>query len=198
MKNLKLYTLICFWGVLAIGCSKDEIDTYDENSPSVMFPSMGVQQSKYPGYSSVTKKFEKVYSFWSDPDSSKVVIEIPMVIIGDVRSYDRIVNYEVDLDSCSLLDGSYRILDAVIPAGSAYGSISIELAKLPALDSTTCVLELVLSGSAYFAQGPKDRIRMKFSWDNQLPMPPSNSSFYPRTYNYLINAGQSMTRTNYD
>ncbi|PXZ43982.1 hypothetical protein DMB45_08405 [Sanguibacteroides justesenii] len=199
MNKLRFIYTMCIFalGLLVAGCSKEEIPTYNEEFPSVTFPWTGIGIKTYPGYNTTTKKFEKVYSFWSDPNEEKVIVDIPLEVIGDVRSYDRKVNCTLDLDSCTLIEGSYKILEAVVPAGEAFGKISIEVTKLPALETETCVLELVLTTSDDFAKGPKEYIRAKFMFDNQLPMPRSGT-FYCRTYNYLIAAGQSMNLANYN
>lgn len=89
------------------------------------------------------------------------------------------------------------MLNAVIPAGERYGYLTLELPKLVELEDTTCMMEIVLGASEYFVAGPPEYTRIKFSWDNQLPMLPSGS-FYARTYNFLINAGQSMNLANYN
>ena len=95
-----------------------------------------------------------------------------------------------------LLDGSYKVLNAVIPAGERYGYLTLELSKLAQLEDTTCMMEIMLGASEYFVAGPPEYTRVRFSWDNQLPMLPSGT-FYARTYNFLINAGQSMNLATY-
>lgn len=192
--NIKIVILLL---LLIGGCSKEEIKTYNEEFATVTFPWTGFGLRTYPGYNTVTKKFEQVYSFWSNPDEDKVIVDLPLEVVGDIRSYDRQVNYKVDMDSSFLIDGCYKILDAKIPAGEAFGNIRIELAKLPELETLTCVLELVLEASSDFVKGPQEYTRLRFTWDNQLPMPRSGT-FYCRTYNYLINAGQSMNLSTYD
>lgn len=91
MNKLRFIYTMCIFvlGWLVAGCSKEEIPTYNEEFPSVTFPWTGIGIKTYPGYNATTKKFEKVYSFWSDPNEEKVIVDIPLEVIGDVRSYDR-------------------------------------------------------------------------------------------------------------
>ena len=199
MNRFNFLYAICFLlsGLLCGGCSKVGIDTFDETQATVTVPWNSVDVRTYPGYNSLTKTFDQTYSFWSDPEEETMVVNIPLKLVGDVRDYDRTVGYTIVRDSSRLLEGSYKVLNAVIPAGERYGYLTLELPKLVELEDTTCMMEIVLGASEYFVAGPPECTRIKFSWDNQLPMLPSGS-FYARTYNFLINAGQSMNLANYN
>lgn len=151
------------------------IDTFDETQATVTVPWNSVDVRTYPGYNSLTKTFDQTYSFWSDPEEETMVVNIPLKLVGDVRDYDRTVGYTIVRDSSRLLDGSYKVLNAVIPAGERYGYLTLELSKLAQLEDTTCMMEIMLGASEYFVAGPPEYTRVRFSWDNQLPMLPSGT-----------------------
>ncbi|MFR4038088.1 MAG: hypothetical protein ACLTZT_10010 [Butyricimonas faecalis] len=148
-------------GLLCGGCSKVGIDTFDETRATVTVP-WNSGREDYPGYNSLTKTFDQNYSFWSDPEKETMVINIPLKLVGDVRDYDRTVGYTIVQDSSRLLDGSYKVLDAVIPAGERYGYIALELPKLVQLEDTTCMMEIMLGASEYFVAGPPEYTRLVF------------------------------------
>ena len=161
MNRFNFLYVICFLlgGLLCGGCSKEGIDTFDESLATVTVPWNSVDVRTYPGYNTATKKFDQNYSFWNDPEEEVVVVNVPLKLVGDVRDYDRTVGYTVVRDSSQLLEGSYKVLNAVIPAGERYGYISLELPRLTQLEDTTCVMEIVLNASEYFVEGPPEYSR---------------------------------------
>lgn len=199
MKRFSFLYILCFLSgcLLWNGCSKEGINTFDETYATVTVPWNSVDVSTYPGYNAATRTFVQSYSFWNNPEEEVMVIHIPLKLVGDVRDYDRAVGYSILTDSSRLLEGSYRVLDAVIPAGERYGYMALELPRLSQLDDTTCMMDIRLNASEHFVAGPEEYSRIVFSWDNQLPMLPTGT-FYARTYNFLINAGQSMNLANYN
>ena len=65
-------------------------------------------------------------------------------------------------DSSRLLDGSYKVLNAVIPAGERYGYLTLELPKLVELEDTTCMMEIVLGASNISWPGHRNILVLNF------------------------------------
>ncbi len=77
------------------------------------------------------------------------------------RDYDRTVGVHDRRDSSRLLEGSYKVLNAVIPAGERYGYLTLELPKLVELEDTTYDGNCV-GCFEYFVAGPRNIHALSF------------------------------------
>ena len=190
MKKILYLSLLI---LLTTGCSKDDVEVYDEENAAVRFVTMGTDfpnvelQMGGSSYSSTEWILYNNFTFLDDPAANHFDYDLPLVLIGKTTNRDRLVGYTVDSESTAP-EGSYEIIEAVIPADSLYGHIRVRIFNVEELNENTYELRIQLTSSTDLAAGPKQYITNYFSWNNQITAP-SNAN-HIRTYNMLI-AGMS-------
>ncbi len=195
MKNIAIL-LMAFTAFMLSSCGKDDIDTFDKERASVRFAAMvvnvshetdGVSEASYDSNDSL---LNNDISFLNHQEVDEYVYDIPLTLIGKTADHDRIVAYEV-LPEGDAKD--YEITEAVVPANSYKGHIRIVLKKNDELSEKTYVLYLRLKAGDELALGPKEYLKARVSWNNQIPVPPHNN--LRRTYNMLVKSSLGFTST---
>lgn len=193
----KIYSILAL-GIILIfsACSKDDIDTYQESKASVRFLSTSLCRAEANlggnAYSSVDQAVFVNYSFLDNPMATYEEYDIPVALIGKPANEDRKVSYSLE-EASTAPEGSYEIIDAVIPADSIYGYIRVKLYNLDALSDQTYELDFKIEGNEQLAAGPKGYLNAHLSWNNQIPEPPHNNLV--RSYNLLVKGMASMVST---
>lgn len=185
MKNIKTYLILAIGFLAVAGCQKDEIQTFDPNSPGVVFPGAG-DAAKYKGYNSGDKTYYINESFLNIPLSQTTyTVDFPVKISGVPVDKDRTVSYKVIAEKTTALPSQYQITEAKIPAGEQYGYVRFVLSRDNALDTLSVKVAIELKDSDDFKVGSNEYSKGILNWSNMLPMFPV-SSFYTRTYNMII------------
>ena len=192
MKNkiLAIILLALFPAITA--CEKDEIMLFDINNSGVVFPGLG-DAVTFKGYNSADKIYYINESFLNIPLSqSTYIIDFPVRVSGDSVSRDRVVGYELIPDLTTATSTQYKILHAVIPAGSRYGRVRFELTRDAALDNASVKVGIKLKDSDDLKVGSNEYMKGVLTWSNMLPMYPNSSNFI-RTYNCIVLTPLSKT-----
>lgn len=198
--------------LLVTGCSEQEVPVYGEDAivndiygesqsqASVRFLASVLNHDELElggsNYDSASKTYLDTWSFSLDPMAEDYVLEVPLALMGTVVDKDRQVAYTID-NTMEIMDeegnpvtvetapeGSYEVLEAVIPANEKYGYIRIKLNNVPELAEDTYEMSIKIDNSQDLLKGPKEYITAHISWDNKIQAPPSNN--YRRSYNMLI------------
>ncbi len=193
----KIYSILALGIVLLFSaCSKDDIDTYQEDKASVRFLSTTLcrEEAELGGnaYSSADQAVFVSYSFLENQMASYEEYDIPVALIGKTSTEDRKISYSI-LETSTAPEGSYEVMDAVIPANSIYGYIRVKLYNLSDLSEQTYELDFKIEGNDQLAAGPKAYLTAHLSWNNQIPEPPHNNLV--RSYNLLVKGMASMVST---
>ncbi len=115
--------------------------------------------------------YKATYSFLGNPDQSHIY-EIGVQIMGDSANHDRNFQVKVIHDSLTTAtENQYKILQGVVPAGQFAGTLSVELFKSPALDSTTVSIHLQIVDAKDFMSGNKESDELVLSWTNKVVVP---------------------------
>ena len=180
---------------LMISCSKDEINTFDNQQDAVRFAANIIGKwhetdTVNGSYSSADDWLDCNFSFVEHPDVDSYTYDIPLTLIGKTVDYDREVKYEVETRSNA---DDYEIQDAVIPAGRNTGYIRVVLKNTTVLNDTTYQLFLRLLPSPQLKVGPADYCTARLTWNNRIPYPPHNN--LRRTYNMLVYSSLSYVST---
>lgn len=192
----KIYSIFALGTLMALAsCSKDDIDTYSESEAGARFltSEMTVVESKMGGtnYSGSDDMYYDNYSFLDNQLASSYDCDITVVLIGKPAATDRTVGYEIINSTAP--EGSYEIVESVIPADSIYGHIRVKLYNVEELCDSTYELTLRIVGNDQLAAGPKEYVTAHLTWNNQIPEPPVNNLV--RTYNMLIKGMASFIST---
>ena len=136
--------------LIAVSCSTDDIDTYNEQENAIRFPGASGKDTYYSGYSSADGFYFATYSFIKNPMAESEVYQLPINIIGKVSDKERMVNFDVVVEDGTAPENSYEILGASIPAGEREGAIRIRIANTIDLKTTSYQLKIVLRESDDF------------------------------------------------
>ncbi|MBO5601825.1 MAG: DUF4843 domain-containing protein [Prevotella sp.] len=195
MKKLLYLSLLL---LVVVGCSKDDVDVYDEENAAVRFVTSGTSWPRVElemggiSYSSNEWLLYNNFTFLDDPMATQHDYDIPLVLIGKTSSRDRKVGYSIEPETTAP-EGSYEIVEAVIPADSLYGHIRVRVFNVEELSDSTYELRIRLTSSEDLAAGPKQYITDHFSWNNQITAPSNNNHI--RTYNMLVAGMASFIST---
>lgn len=185
MKNKIIAILLLALFPVISGCQKDEIMLFDINDSGVMFPGAG-DAITYKGYNTADNIYYVNESFLNVPlTQNKYIVDFPVRVSGDSVSRDRVVGYELIPNLTTASTTQYKILNAIIPAGSRYGRIRFELTRDVALDIASVKVGIKLKDSDDLKVGSNEYMKGVLTWSNMLPMFPSSSS-YVRTYNCIV------------
>lgn len=191
IKYLLSTVLYVLFAICITSCEKSDISYYSETASAVRFPLHNSDfNDMIVGYNDIDETFYISYSFLDAGTSDKgsIIYNIPVMLIGNISSYSRSINYIINSKTSTAPKESYEILEAVIPANEYTGYIRIKLYNTEELEKTTYILTLLLTCSNELSAGPKEYITSQLSWNNQIPSPPNTG--YTRTYNMII-AGEN-------
>ena len=195
MKNI--YSILVV-GIMLLfsACSKDDIDTYQEDKASVRFLSTSLCKAEAElggnAYSATDQAVFVNYSFLENQMASYEEYDIPVALIGKPSKVDRKIGYSI-LESSTAPESTYEVMDAIIPADSIYGYIRVKLYNLSELSEKTYGLDIKIEDNEQLAAGPKAYLTAHLSWNNQIPEPPHNNLV--RSYNLLIKGMAAPTST---
>ena len=144
----KIYSIWALGALLALSsCSKDDISTYSEQEAGVRFLATKLSKAEDElggsAYSPSDQILYENYSFIDNPMDNSHEYDIPVALIGMTSKVDRKVGCEV-LETSTAPEGSYEIVEAVIPAGEMYGHIRVKVFNSEDLNSKTFPLVLKL------------------------------------------------------
>ncbi len=194
MKNKIIAILLLALFPVISGCQKDEIMLFDINDSGVMFPGAGDAMT-YKGYNAADKIYYVNESFLNVPlTQNTYIVDFPVRVSGDSVNTDRVIGYEIIPSLTTASATQYKILNAIIPAGSRYGRIRFELTRDAALDNASVKVGLLLKDSDDLKVGSNEYMKGVLTWSNMLPMFPSSSS-YVRTYNCIVLTPLTKTST---
>lgn len=175
-------------GIILVGlfssCGNETIPFYNDANNAVRF-----SYNQNDGYNAGI--LYRNFSFVSNPLDEYIIYEIPVILIGNAIEKDRVVNYTIDTENSTATEGSYELMEGIIPANQSKGYIRIKLHNVTKDD--TYELRIVIQSSNDLAKGPASYIKAALSWNNSIPAPPN--SYTIRTYNMLIKSTLSFSST---
>lgn len=184
---------------MAVSCSTDDIEIYNEQENAIRFPGVSGKDTYYSGYSSADGGiYMGSYSFIKNPMADWEEYQLPVNVIGMVSDKEREVRVEMVEEGTTAPEGSYEILGGVIPAGEREGFVRIKIANTTELQTTSYQLKVVLKETEDFKLGPKGYLTAILMWNNNLPAPTHKHLIM--TYNMLVysSLGYSSNKiTNY-
>ena len=180
--------------LMVVSCSTDDIDTYNEQENAIRFPGASGKDTYYSGYSSADGgMYVGSYSFIKNPMADWDEYQLPVNVIGMVSDKDRKVSVMVVEEGTTAPEGTYEILEGVIPAGEREGFVGIRIANTAELQTTSYQLKVMLQETEDFKLGPKGYLTAMLMWNNNLPAP-TNSNL-KRSYNMLVYSSLAFTST---
>lgn len=189
MKKIVIKSILaisCF-SLCLISCGKEEIPYFDSQYNAVRFNSTNE-------YDAETDIFKGNYSFLENPFDEYGEYELPLVLVGNVSTEDRTVNYVINAEETTAPENSYEITAAVIPANSLKGTIKIRLFNTDEIQNgASYKLYIQLKESSTLGLGPKEYITATVSWNNNIIAPPATERYVWMTYNSLIKSSLAPT-----
>jgi hypothetical protein len=189
-KNICRFSLLALLCCIIISCEKDDIETYKEGYDAIRFP---YTDSEPSGYDGQTGYFIASVSFIESPFVSDTIYDLPVMLIGLTKDYDREIPFIINEEMTTAKTGTYEILEAVIPAGELMGHIRFKLSNTEELDEKTYMVYLKLEASEELSVGPAIYLNAYVAWNNSIPAP-SNTN-HIRTYNMLIDSPLNFIST---
>lgn len=203
-QTCKLLFAICL-SVVAGACGKEDIPTYDNTYSALRFLDSNEiskfftrekidQQDQTFNYYANDSLFQATYSFISDPVATSKEMFMPVIVVGKAVDYDREIAYRIVGDKTTAPAGSYEITDAVVPAGTLYGFLRVNVKNVPELADETYLLQIELQATDEMILGPEDLLKGQFSWNADLLPLPMNTN-YTASFNLLIQSPVAATST---
>ena len=184
---IKSVLAISCFSLCLISCGKEEIPYFDSQYNAVRFNSTNE-------YDAETDIFKGNYSFLENPFDEYGEYELPLVLVGNVSTEDRTVNYVINAEETTAPENSYEITAAVIPANSLKGTIKIRLFNTDEIQNgASYKLYIQLKESSTLGLGPKEYITATVSWNNNIIAPPATERYVWMTYNSLIKSSLAPT-----
>lgn len=197
MKRKQFYILGIACIFCMVSCEKDDIDTYNSECNAVRFVSDEVLTSESSkggsGYSGEDNCLYVNYSFLNDPLAESHDCKLALTLIGNPGRVDYKVAYVIDEKRTTAPEGSYEIMEALVPANEAYGHILVNVKNKEDLQDATYELFLKLVSSPDLTVGPKEYITARLAWNNQIEEP--TVTHHVRTYNMMIKSPVAFTST---
>lgn len=196
MKKIR-YIMMTALAICLGSCEKDDIDTYDEECNAIRFASSYVLGAESriggSGYSTADQCLYVSYSFLNDPLAESHDCELALTLIGKPGNTDYKVSYAIDAERSTAPEGSYEIVESLVPANESYGRILVKVKNTEELQEETYELYVKLMPSEALAVGPKEYLTAKLSWNNQIEEP--TNANHIRTYNMLIKSPLNFVAT---
>ena len=167
--------------LLVTGCSEQEVPVYGEDAivndiygegqslASVRFLAVSLNYDELElggsNYDVASKTYLDTWSFSLDPMAEDYVLEVPLALMGTVvdKARQGAGSIETTMESTdgegnpitieTAPEGSYEVLEAVIPANEKYGYIRIKLNNAPELAEDTYEMNIKIDNSP--DQGPQ-------------------------------------------
>ena len=159
---IKSVLAISCFSLCLISCGKEEIPYFDSQYNAVRFNSTNE-------YDAETDIFKGNYSFLENPFDKYGEYELPLVLVGNVSTEDRTVNYVINAEETTAPENSYEITAAVIPANSLKGTIKIRLFNTDEIQNgASYKLYIQLKESSTLGLGPKEYITATLSWNSNI------------------------------
>ena len=175
---------------MAISCSTDEIDNYNQEENAIRFPGVSGNDTYYGGYSSADGCYISSYSFMENPTAESLEFQLPVNVIGLTANKERKIGVTLVEEGTTAPEGSYEILGGSVEAGERVGFFSVKIVNTDELrlESASYQIKVKLEETTDFKLGPKEYLTAVLTWNCILPLPPHNNLV--RSYNMLI-AGEA-------
>ena len=98
-----------------LSCENEAIPYYNSENDAVRF-----SNKNSDGYGGDGIVYQS-YSFVSNPLDEYVIYDIPVILIGNTSDKDRTVNYTLDTEKSTATEGSYELMEGIIPANHNEG-----------------------------------------------------------------------------
>lgn len=138
-----LFTII--FAILFFGCAEDEIDTFNSDDAGIYFQQVAMS---YMGSTQVTYKDSLVVSFIQSGSKVKQsTYTIPVLIMGNVRDYDRTFKVRIDEEKTTAVLGTHFKINfdsLYIYANKNSFKLPVTLIRHPDLLKQTLRIELLL------------------------------------------------------
>lgn len=163
----------CLLLFLLCSCSENEAPVYSSSDDGLYFVSD--KDIDVPMAQPLTSfSFSDISSYGKSIDTTQLLVRVS----GAMKDFDRSFNVVVVEDSITTADASmYNILDCVVPAGSIFGEVNIEVNKTDALEDERFYLELAIVESEDFPNVDM-ATNNGFLEITSLPIKPSNWDNY--------------------
>lgn len=162
--KIKILVSLCGMALL-LACKKNEHSASFTGGPKIFFA---------PNLSSDSL----LHSFANYPAVPEKQLSLPLQIMGELESSDRKVTVMVDPQGTTALPTEYELAqEAVIPAGTTKGNLSLKIKVSPRLESGKVQLTLRLKPSADFKVEPEkngknnELVKFRVIWTNILERP---------------------------
>ena len=180
MKKQYLWTA-CLALLLLAGCSQDEIGTFEDRYNSVRFQTDD-------NYNYDTDTYKAVFSFLEHAFEPYQDYTFSLVLVGNKASHPREIAYDIDKENTTAPEGSYEILQAVVPSDSIGGKIVVRMYNTDGIQNNgdSYTLALKLKASAELQLAPAQYISGSLTWSNDITPPPASLRWCWFSYNALI------------
>lgn len=178
--------------LIAVGCEKQEIMTYDSSYDAVRFCGL----NKDPDVNNFVADDAYSYnnfSFIEDPLAESAEYDIPVYLSGKPSLQDREIGFVIDKEITTAPDSTYKVISHIIPAGEITGSIKVEMLNTEELSDTTYIVAFTLVATDELMVSQSHYLRTQLSWNNSIPLP-SNTQ-HTRSYNMLIQSSLNYVST---
>lgn len=189
MKNtvIKSILVLVFFSLCLSGCQKEEIPYFNSQHNAVRFNDTKEYDSKVGIY-------KGNYSFLENPFAEYAEYSLPLILIGNISTEDRIVKYTIDNEKSTAPSNSYEIVEALIPANSLEGSIKVKMYNTEEIQNgTSYSVYIRLDTSPALELGPQAFITASLSWNSDIIAPPATERYKWMTYNSLIKSSLAPT-----
>ncbi|MEY8686432.1 DUF4843 domain-containing protein [Bacteroides sp. AN502(2024)] len=184
---IKSILAFCCFSLCFTSCGKEEIPYFDSQYNAVRFNATNE-------YDRETHTLKGNYSFLENPFDEYGEYELPLILVGNVSSEDRIVNYEINKEETTAPQNSYEITAALIPANSLKGTIKIKVFNTEEIQNgASYQLYIRLKESSTLGLGPEEYITATLNWNNNIIAPPATGRYLWMTYNSLIKSSLAPT-----
>src|SRR5699024_7395858 len=158
MKSMKYILPLTLVGVLIFaGCQKQQITAFEEEYSAINFAADSVS-----------------YSFLGNT-TGEFIQEIPVKIMGDSASYDRVFSAEIlNDDITTAQESDYNIIGGTVKAGEFEGVLKVKLYNSERLKDTLVALHLRIAESKDFTTGNVETSTMKLVWTDRVIIPTWN------------------------
>lgn len=153
----KRYILGIIAALLCYSCSKSEIETY-HSEDGVYFP------NSFSAYSFLEHYENKLLG--------RDTLYIPVEVTGNATDYDREVTAEIVRDSLyTSNDTMFMLLKGIVKANEYKGELPIVIFYDPAMDDSTFVARIRLSGNSHFPDQALNYKTYSVNFTNMVNMP---------------------------
>lgn len=195
-KMMKSVVAICVTTLALTACSVDDFTYQDTARVRLEGPEIYAA-----GTDSLTFSFVTYSS-----DTQEKVMDIDVLIMGNVADYDRIAAIQVVADQTTASSDLYELpLTVTVPAGEVKGTLPVTLKRSEALQTKAVRLCIEVASSSDFQVGVEEQKRFTLIWNDILTMP-SNwdeleeffGSYSNTKYRFMIENSDGITEFDAD